>query len=59
MTFELWFQSQAPEITSRSAAAVLALAAEGATVPFIARYRKEQTGALDEVGIQKVIDTKA
>ncbi len=58
MTFELWFQSQAPEVTTRSAAAVLALAAEGATVPFIARYRKEQTGALDEVGIQKVIDTK-
>ena len=58
MTFELWFQSQHPEITTRSAAAVLALAAEGATVPFIARYRKEQTGALDEVGIQKVIDTK-
>jgi uncharacterized protein len=58
MTFELWFQSQAPEISMRSAAAVLALAAEGATVPFIARYRKEQTGALDEVGIQKVIDSK-
>ncbi|NDD91386.1 hypothetical protein EBZ37_04810, partial [bacterium] len=58
MTFELWFKSQNPEIQTRSAAAVLALAAEGATVPFIARYRKEQTGALDEVAIQKVIDTK-
>jgi uncharacterized protein len=42
----------------RSAQAVLALAAEGATVPFMARYRKEQTGALDEVGIQKVLDAK-
>lgn len=35
--------------------AVLALAAEGATVPFIARYRKEQTGALDEVQIRDII----
>ena len=35
----------------------LALAAEGATVPFIARYRKEATGGLDEVQVQAVIDT--
>ena len=30
---------------------VLSLLKEGATVPFIARYRKEQTGSLDEVQI--------
>jgi len=30
------------------------LMAEGATVPFIARYRKEQTGSLDEVVITRV-----
>ena len=41
----------------KSAAAVLALAAEGATVPFIARYRKEQTGNLDEVQIRAVIES--
>jgi uncharacterized protein len=35
----------------------LALAGEGATVPFIARYRKEVTGGLDEVQIQAVLDT--
>ena len=29
---------------------------EGATVPFIARYRKEQTGSLDEVVIARVRD---
>ena len=34
--------------------AVLALLAEGASVPFIARYRKEQTGGLDEVQIRAV-----
>ncbi len=34
--------------------AVLNLLAENATIPFIARYRKDQTGALDEVMIQKI-----
>lgn len=30
------------------------LLSEGATVPFIARYRKERTGSLDEVQIQQI-----
>jgi uncharacterized protein len=34
--------------------AVTRLLGEGATVPFIARYRKEQTGGLDEVAIRAV-----
>src|SRR2546421_5779280 len=34
----------------------LDLSSGGATVPFIARYRKEVTGGLDEVQIQAVID---
>ncbi|MFN9784851.1 MAG: Tex-like N-terminal domain-containing protein, partial [Sphingobacteriales bacterium] len=33
---------------------VLSLFAEGATIPFIARYRKDKTGALDEVVIGKI-----
>jgi uncharacterized protein len=37
--------------------ATLTLFAEGATIPFIARYRKDRTGALDEVQIQQVQDT--
>jgi protein Tex len=37
-----------------SVAAVVKLLAEGATVPFIARYRKEATGGLDEVQIRNV-----
>ncbi|RXK86483.1 Tex family protein [Filimonas effusa] len=36
--------------------AVLELFAEGATIPFIARYRKDKTGALDEVQIQQIQD---
>src|SRR3982751_5482404 len=35
----------------QSVAATLALLVEGGTVPFIARYRKEATGNLDEVAI--------
>ena len=34
----------------------LALSEGGATVPFIARYRKEATGGLDEVQVQAVLD---
>ena len=37
------------KIAPRHVAATAKLFAEGATVPFIARYRKEATGSLDEV----------
>ena len=36
--------------------AVLKLLSEGNTVPFIARYRKELTGNLDEVAIKEISD---
>src|SRR4051794_37172567 len=39
--------------------ATAALLAEGATVPFIARYRKEATGALDEGAVPAVRDRLA
>ncbi len=39
--------------------AVVALLAEGATVPFIARYRKEATGGLDEVAIRNIEERRA
>ncbi len=62
LTFPLWLAQQHPQFaqagTQAGAAAVLALAEGGATVPFIARYRKEQTGNLDEVAIRQVLDTK-
>src|SRR3954465_1730378 len=38
----------------RGMAAVIALLDESATVPFIARYRKEATGNLDEVQIREI-----
>lgn len=37
--------------------AVISMLEAGDTVPFIARYRKEKTGALDEVAIQKIKET--
>ena len=48
----------AREIEARSGQvrAVLELFEDGATVPFIARYRKERTGSLDEVAITTVRD---
>ncbi|HEX4998552.1 MAG TPA: Tex family protein [Terriglobia bacterium] len=59
MTFDSWFQTLHPTIHLHSAQAVLRLTEEGGTVPFIARYRKEQTGNLDEVAIQQVIDARS
>jgi protein Tex len=43
-------------IRSRQVETVLTLLAEGSTIPFIARYRKDKTGALDEVVIQQIQD---
>ena len=41
-------------IAENSVAGTLALLEEGCTIPFIARYRKERTGGLDEVKIAAV-----
>jgi len=43
-------------IAKRQVQATAALLDEGATVPFIARYRKEATGSLDEVAITSIRD---
>ena len=37
-------------------AAVIQLLEQGSSIPFIARYRKEKTGSIDEVGITAVRD---
>jgi uncharacterized protein len=43
--------SHKANLPARGVKAVLDLFAEGATIPFIARYRKDKTGNLDEVAI--------
>ncbi|HET7838670.1 MAG TPA: Tex-like N-terminal domain-containing protein, partial [Rectinemataceae bacterium] len=39
-------------IRTSQVSAVISLVAEGSTVPFISRYRKERTGSLDEVQVR-------
>jgi uncharacterized protein len=48
--------SQELSLQPRQVAATAVLLEEGATVPFIARYRKERTGELDEVAITAIRD---
>lgn len=44
------------KLTFKQVQATLSLLADGATVPFIARYRKEATNSLDEVAIAGIRD---
>lgn len=48
--------SQTLSISEKSILNTIKLLEEGATVPFIARYRKEMTGSLDEVQIADIKD---
>jgi len=54
-----FIQTQVPNVSAASVGAVLALAEDGATVPFMARYRKEKTGNMDEVQIRGILDAFA
>ena len=51
--------AQTTGITARQVQATAQLLDEGATVPFISRYRKERTGSLDEVAIAQIRDLLA
>ena len=55
MAYEI-ILSQELGVNSRQVATTIGLLDEGATVPFIARYRKEMTGSLDEVQITTIRD---
>lgn len=44
-------------VSERQVAATVGLLEEGCTIPFIARYRKEVTGTLDEVKVAAVSDS--
>lgn len=46
--------SEELSLPEKQVSSVLKLIAEGATIPFMARYRKEQTGGLDEVDLEKI-----
>lgn len=44
------------DIATRFVSNAVELIEGGATVPFISRYRKESTGAMDEVTVERVLD---
>lgn len=48
--------AQSLNVSQKQVEKVLELTAEGNTIPFIARYRKEMTGNLDEVEIKAILD---
>ncbi len=50
------FIQQQTGLSALSVANTLRLLDDGATVPFISRYRKEMTGALDEVAVSAIRD---
>lgn len=54
--FQDYLRMTLPKISWDSAQAVIELHKQGSTVPFIARYRKEKTRNLDEVGVRDVIE---
>ncbi|MFK3905444.1 Tex family protein [Bacillus safensis] len=47
------------KLSTKQIESVIKLLEDGNTVPFIARYRKEQTGSLDEVQIQTISERYA
>lgn len=49
---------QQTNLPNKSVKNTLALLAEDCTIPFIARYRKERTGNLDEVEIEQIVHLK-
>ncbi|MGE4559258.1 MAG: Tex family protein [Desulfobulbus sp.] len=51
--------AQALQITPKQVETVTTLLDDGATIPFIARYRKEGTGSLDEVQLTAIRDQRA
>ncbi len=56
LTLQTYFTREMPKIPHKSVQAVLDMHKDGATVPFMARYRKEKTGNLDEVEIKAIVD---
>jgi uncharacterized protein len=51
---EIEFLSKTLNLPSRQIIGTIELLDEGSTIPFIARYRKERTGSLDEVQIERI-----
>src|SRR5690554_2257065 len=57
MNIQSYIQSQF-QVPEKSILATLELLAQDHTIPFIARYRKDKTGNLDEVAIEQIVKLK-
>lgn len=53
MTADIYIQEKT-QLPKKGIQAVVQLLADGNTIPFITRYRKEATGSLDELAIQEI-----
>lgn len=51
---EIEFLSKSLNLSTKQISGTVSLLDEGATIPFIARYRKEKTGSLDETQIERI-----
>jgi uncharacterized protein len=56
MSEHIFIVAQELNVSSKQVVATLNLLDDGATVPFISRYRKEITGSLDEVQVAQIRD---
>ena len=54
-SLEDWLKTRVREVSGEAALAAAKLLVEGATVPFVARYRKDETGGLDEAALRRVL----
>lgn len=57
MNIQSYIQSQL-QLSEKNIVATLELLAEDHTIPFIARYRKDKTGNLDEVAVEQIVKLK-
>ena len=53
-SLEAWLRTRVKDVPGEAALAAAKLLAEGATVPFVARYRKDETSGLDEAALRRV-----
>ena len=57
-SFESWFREHLPDVPFDGAREALALVADGATVAFVAGYRKERTGGLDADAVRRSVEAR-
>lgn len=51
---EIEFLAQKLHLSNKNISGTITLLDEGATIPFISRYRKEVTGSMDEVQVERI-----